>query len=192
MSGTFLNRFHLPPADLPDHPVIVDLGSNIGYTVADLAFRYPNARVVGVEMDYDNATLARQNTSWCGERVNIVHAAVWVQDGVISYGGVEADSFTIFSAPSAGSSKEAPARRVSTLLADHRVDRVDYLKMDIEGAEKFVLSQNADWLDAVQSMKVELHAPASFEWCREVLEQRGFRCWKDDNHFNAACAVRRI
>lgn len=189
LGTTFLENFHLPPVTLPSHPVIVDLGSNVGYTVADLAHRYPMARILGVEMDHENAQLARHNTSWCGERVSIEHAAVWVEDGFVNYEGRDADAYAIISNRSNGSAR-APARQLTSLLSEHQIGRVDYLKMDIEGAESFVLSQQAQWLDVVQSMKIEIHPPASFEWCRELLERRGFCCWKDDRHHNALCAVR--
>ena len=92
---TFLVGFHLPPIDLPPNATIVDLGSNVGFTVADLAYRYPAARILGVEMDERNVTLARTNTARYGERVAIVHAAVWTHDGVVRYTGEADDAFRV-------------------------------------------------------------------------------------------------
>ncbi len=67
--GTFAGRYHRPPAEALDRDLLLiwDLGANIGLTMADLAVRHPRARIVGLEMDAENAALARENTSaWCG------------------------------------------------------------------------------------------------------------------------------
>ncbi len=59
--GTFAGRYHLPPPEAGEPRLIWDLGANIGLTMADLAVRHPGARVVGVELDSENAALARAN-----------------------------------------------------------------------------------------------------------------------------------
>ena len=44
---------------------------------------------------------------------------------------------------------------------DYRIDRIDLLKLDIEGAEFDVLSSASDtWMNAVEAVVVELPAPA--------------------------------
>ena len=53
--GTFARRYHLPPPELTGVRRIWDPGANIGLTMADLARRYPDACVLGVELDADNA-----------------------------------------------------------------------------------------------------------------------------------------
>ena len=66
--GTFAGAYHRPPAEALEHgPRLVwDLGANIGLTMADLAERHPGARVVGVELDSENAALARLNVALLG------------------------------------------------------------------------------------------------------------------------------
>src|SRR5436305_882928 len=50
---TFSGKFHLPPSDLWPR-TIWDLGANIGLTVAHFAVLYPEARLIGVELDDGN------------------------------------------------------------------------------------------------------------------------------------------
>ena len=38
--STFHGRYHLPPTDLPQDCVILDLGGNVGYTVLHFAHRH--------------------------------------------------------------------------------------------------------------------------------------------------------
>jgi FkbM family methyltransferase len=184
---TFLAQFHLPPIALPEDATIVDLGSNVGYTVAHLAFRHPAARVIGVEMDAANFALAQKNTAPFGDRVRLVHAAVWTHDGEIAYGGDADDAFAV---SGAAGPRRAPARRLDTLLDELGAERVDYLKMDIEGAEAAILSEPAPWLDRVRSMKIEVHPPATIESLCAVLEPRGFLCTRDTKHWDCLIAVR--
>jgi FkbM family methyltransferase len=187
---TFLEGFHMPPRELPDHATIVDLGSNVGYTVADLAYRHPTARVIGLEMDARNVELARRNTAWLGPRVEIIHAAAWTSDGEISYAGEADDAFTVTDEKDGADTRTAPAKSLETLFADCALERVDYVKMDIEGAEGAILAGAMKWAERVRSMKIEVHPPVKLEWCRTVLESQGFRCWVDDQHWNCVCAVR--
>lgn len=184
---TFLAQFHLPPATLGEHATIVDLGSNVGYTVAHLAYRHPTARVIGVEMDAANFALAQTNTAAFGGRVQLVHAAVWTHDGEIAYAGDADDAFTVTGDLG---SRRAPARRLDTLFEELGVERVDYLKMDIEGAEAAILAEPAPWLDRVQAMKIEVHPPATIESLQVVLEPRGFRCERDTKHWDCLIALR--
>jgi hypothetical protein len=46
---------------------------------------------------------------------------------------------------------------MDTLLREHGVDRVDVLKVDIEGAEKEVFASCSSWIDRVGVLIVEFH-----------------------------------
>jgi FkbM family methyltransferase len=147
--AVFLHEFHLPPRPLGPEPVILDLGSNIGLTVAHLAHTFPEATVIGVEMDPANFALARENTARYGDRVRLLRAAVWTEDGVISYGGDRSDGFQVSGAARDGADRNhtAPAVRVDTLLDRHGISTADYVKMDVEGAEAAILAAAPAWLD---------------------------------------------
>jgi FkbM family methyltransferase len=184
---TFLVGFHLPPAPLGDEATIVDLGSNVGYTVAHLAYRHPTARVIGVEMDAGNFALAEANTAPFGDRVRLVHAAVWTHDGEIAYDGDADDAFAV---RDGAGTRRAPARRLDSLLDELGVEWVDYVKMDIEGAEAAIVGEDPAWLERVGAMKIEIHPPATYESLRTVLERRGFSCARDSRHWDCLVAVR--
>lgn len=187
---TFVKQYHLPPAPLPEAPTIVDLGTNVGYTVADLAHRHPRARILGVELDATNFALARRNTAHLGDRVTLVHAAAWVEDGTVTYADDEDDAFRVSPGGPRAGARTAPARRILTLLDEYGFERVDYLKMDIEGAEAAVLDAPLDWAGRVRTMRIELHPPATYEAAAAALERQGFACRRDERHWNGIVAVR--
>ena len=185
---TFFQQYHLPPADLPQEAVIVDLGANIGSTLAHLAHLHSAARLVGVEMDDRNAALAQRNVAPFGRRCKVVHAAVWSEDGWVDYAGVDEFGFRI---AGPGKGRSVRAVRMDTLISEQGLDRIDYLKVDIEGAEAEVFREASGWLERVQSLKVEVHPPASLKSISDVLEANGFRSWKDERHWACVAAVKR-
>jgi FkbM family methyltransferase len=83
--GTFTRNDHLPSPEVHAPRIIWDLGANIGLTVAHLAFRFPHARVLGVELDEENVALARRNVAPWADRCGVIHAAVWPSDGEVQY-----------------------------------------------------------------------------------------------------------
>ncbi len=42
-------------------------------------------------------------------------------------------------------------------MEKYSIDKIDLLKMDIEGGEKNVLENSSDWIDSVDIITVELH-----------------------------------
>lgn len=190
--GTFGERFHRPPVTLPRDAVIVDLGANVGYTSVDLAIANPTARVIAVEMDAGNAAVARRNLERFGSRCTVVRAAVWGQNGEVVYEGDEEWAYRVVSSPAPDSGGgRAPSVTVPELLDEADVDRVAYMKMDVEGAEAELINEGAVWLDRVDSLKIEVHPPAGLMSCAAVLETFGFDVSTDTRHGGILVGIRR-
>ncbi|MCP5111802.1 MAG: FkbM family methyltransferase [bacterium] len=185
---TFVGRYHLPPEDLAPVRTILDLGSNIGLTVAHMAAVYPEARILGVELDEGNWAMCQRNA---GERSEVLHAAVWHAPGEVSYGGVRESGYAISDRKVKASVR---ALTVGELIDRLEVPRVDYVKMDIEGAEQEVLRDAGSWAERVRCLKVEVHPEKAstlytLGMCVEDLERLGFTCTLDARHH--ACVVAR-
>jgi FkbM family methyltransferase len=197
--STFVHRFHLPPNDVisDDPALILDLGANIGCTMAHLACRYPQASIVGVELDAENASLCRQNILPWKERCRVVDGAVWAEDGEVQYErrkGAE-DGF-VAGSPSQENSREmqtAKAISLNTLVAAVCTSGqiIDYIKMDIEGAELEVMRNNTEWAARVRCIKIELHGNYSKADCIMDLQRLGFEAWPDNHHNLCVVGVRR-
>lgn len=188
-----LERYHEPARALPTGAVILDLGANIGLTALDLALRHPSARVIAVEMDAGNLEVARANIASVGDRVTLVHAAVWSADGEVEYAPAEEDALSVCT-PTA--EENASVRRrvractVDTLLREVGAERVDYCKMDIEGAEGAVLAR-APWLGRVRQIQVEVHPPAAtIAGVFDALRGAGLEASVDLRHWSSVVGVR--
>ncbi len=197
VDDTFVGRYHLPPMALSPDACVLDLGANIGCTAAHLATMCPRGKVLAVEMDFANAELAGRTLAPFGDRVAVVHAAAWETDGEIEYAGGEAWGLR---AATLGQDPHAPppgdrvfrvrAARVETLIAESGIDRIDYAKVDVEGAESVIVRPDSGWLGRVKSIKVEYHAPATRQSMQEALHSAGFAVSDDPRHPRCVVGVR--
>jgi FkbM family methyltransferase len=157
-SQVFVERHY----DAPYLPVaatrIVDLGANIGLASVFFAARYPAARIVAVEPDPENFKLAGENLA--GLPVTLHRAAAWPEDGVVSleYGMFEGESLGAWGVQVVAGAGGVRAVSMPTLLEQAGFDEVDYLKIDIEGAERELFGSGAErWLRRVRLFSVETH-----------------------------------
>jgi FkbM family methyltransferase len=194
---TFRRPYHLPPNELAGKDLlrIWDLGSNIGSTMAHMAVLYPRAEIVGVELDSENARLCRDNTAAWSDRCTVREVAIWPTDGHVTYRRVSGREYgASVTRDGAGNleTHEVESLSLNSLLAEGRDDiRVDYLKMDIEGAELLVLRRHTEWAERVDSIKVEVHPPYGVEDCLRDLRALGFEARVDSRHWACVEGVRR-
>jgi FkbM family methyltransferase len=180
-------RFYLPMWELPTNAHIVDLGGNIGTAAADFAASHPSARVITVEMDRSNYELCRRNTSTFGTRVTALHAAIWHKNETVRYDGDGEDGFHITNGSDPSRSVEGITMK--ELIRRFNLPRIDYLKIDIEGAERQLFQDpDLDWLTQVHTLCCEVHAPDLFALISGILEAEGFDVEKDPRHWNAIIA----
>jgi FkbM family methyltransferase len=144
--------------------VIVDLGANIGLATLRLLATRPDARVIAVEGDPELIPRLKANTA--GLPVTVVHAAVAGRTGTRAF--YRSDTATWGNAMTRTmpwqTEVQVAAITLDDLLAGHGVERVDLVKMDIEGAEWELLDHG---LPPMGALVAELHAvdgrtPAEF------------------------------
>ncbi len=184
-ANTVVGRHHVPPDGLRPRRIL-DVGANIGLTIAHYATSFPDAVIVGVELDAENAALARRNTASFGARCQVITAAVWSEDGSVAYDTAEAEwGYRI----GAGDG-DARAMTLDTVLRTVGWDSVDFLKLDIEGAEQVVFAQPAAWPARTACLQVETHLPYTVEDCLRDLTELGFRAERDHRHWAGVVARR--
>lgn len=172
---TLADEMHITEMNLRENAVIFDLGANVGYTVIDFAIKFPTATIVAVELDKENAVIARHNIAPFSERCTLIEGAVWNEDGEIDYGGGGAESLRVNASPRFVADRTASSFTIDTLMRMNGIEYIDFLKMDIEGAESQVLDSNAEWMQKVDTINVEAHFDhISTEECQQRLENAGF------------------
>ena len=146
-----------PPA------VIVDAGANIGLASILFANRFPQARIIAIEAERNNFELLKKNVAPYS-RITPLHAALWNHNGSVDVMDPGLGNWGFMTGTHAAPGEQGMAARhavpsftVDRLMADHSIDRIDILKMDIEGAELEVLADASAWIDRVDGLIVELH-----------------------------------
>ncbi len=163
-------------------PYIIDGGANIGLASIYLKLKYPGARIVAFEPDSSIADFYRKNVASFGfADVELVQKGLWSFDGNLEFASEGADGGS-FIADEAGKHKtiSIPVTRLSAYMGK----KVDFLKIDIEGAELEVLEECRAGLPNVERIFVEYHSfegkPQHLARLIAILEEAGFRL-----HINA-------
>lgn len=181
---TFIGRYHLPPLNMRRSiRTIWDLGSHIGLTVGHMAHLFREAHVTACEMDHDNVTMCRQNVQHWQDRINILETAIVGKAGVVNYvrDSNRRSSISVRDPHAAAHTFQAAGRSLPELFEEREVEHVDYLKVDIEGAEEFLLGGDVSWSSQVTCINVEVHPPYDIDRCVDDLSALGFtvkRNWK--------------
>lgn len=200
----FTDRSYAFPCTNPQ-PVIYDCGSNIGLSILYYSKNYPNCRVESFEPNPKVAEVLKQNTEGLkGCTINLHQEAVWIRDEVLAF-GVEGDPDAGRIGDSTGAGRnggptgsgrtgdpdagrigdpdavagtvQVQARDLRSML--DRESRVDFLKIDVEGAESAIIPHIMPCLHKVQSLFVEYHSrpgdPQALGTILQCLEETGFR-----------------
>jgi FkbM family methyltransferase len=144
------SRLSAPPQ------VIVDLGANIGLTTLLLAAQFPEARFICVEPHPENVELLRHNLRCLGDRAQIIHAGIADKPGTMQL-SLAAEHYNASLVRGGDEGIEVRTITMDDLFREAGIDRIDLLKMDIEGAEALILPGRPRWLCEVDVLLAELH-----------------------------------
>jgi FkbM family methyltransferase len=155
---------HFGRRDLLDIPypkntkTIFDFGANIGVSVAVFRHLFPIADILAVEMNRGNFEILKENFL-NDKKTYLVEGAVWSVSGEIDQVDVGGGEWALRVGSYPGM-KIAKVRSYtfSELCTMYQIDKVDILKMDIEGAEVDVLGSSwRDILQKTQLLILEVH-----------------------------------
>lgn len=155
----FLRKFASPFADqkrlLSPAPVetIFDVGGNIGQTVAKYKCRFPDALIYSFE-PYPAACEQLSARYKGASKVQITQCALTNQIGHINFCVNEFSGHnSIFTAVESArrmirqvQEMEVPTTTVDRFCQEHHIDRIDVLKMDIQGSELLCLQGAVEML----------------------------------------------
>ncbi len=163
---------------------ILDVGANIGQTVAYWKLRFPSARVGAVEMMPDNVTRISSQAGLNGWSVGLVPVAATDITGTVTVRLSMANSrnriedIVDTSAVRDGLRAETetvPALPLAAIMDRLGFERVDLMKVDIEGAEVNLLRDIRNWAHRVNALIIEIHDNVDERWARAALETAGYR-----------------
>lgn len=150
--------------NLPQNAYVLDCGGHIGLSVIYIKSICPSAQITVFEPDEKNYTLLKKNIeSHQLEGIDARQEAIWIENTKLSFIQEGNMGSKIGADASANTTKVAATR-----LKDFLNKRVDFLKLDIEGAEYKVIKDIADNLSVVSNIFIEYHG--NFNQNPELVE----------------------
>jgi len=137
-----------------EKPVIYDCGANIGTSVVYFKQTFPNAVIKAFEADPKILEILNQNISKNNiSNIEIIGKAVWVNNNGVEFSQEGADGSSIF-----GNKNKVtvPSVRLKNMLDNE--EKIDLLKMDIEGAEVEVIKDCNSSLKKAEHIFIEFHS----------------------------------
>ncbi len=160
-------------------PLIVDLGANIGLATIWLKRRHPKARLIALEPDPAIYSVLEENIRANGfAEVELLNKAAWNADTTLLFEPDGADGGRQANIES-GNAITVEAVAIDHLLQDCMDgDSIDFLKIDVEGAEDIILEAIRPLLPRVRSLFVEYHGrkglPSTLGRIIRLIEEAGF------------------
>lgn len=137
-------------------PVILDAGGNIGLAAIWFAQSFPEAAVVTVEPDEGNFGILQRNLVQ-EERIHAVHGAVTQRAMRVRIVNRDAGPSSFQIGRSDNSTESGiEGYTVDALSACVEGGELFIAKIDIEGGQRFLFSENTEWLDRVHLIIIEL------------------------------------
>lgn len=161
---------------LRKNPLIIDCGANMGLSVLFFSRYYPDARIIAFEPEQNIVDVLEKNIkSFELNQVELHTSAVWDEKTSLEFftdggmGGSVTNQYT----------EQKPVSIPTERLKDFLIERVDLLKMDIEGAELKVLLDCEPKLHLIDHLFIEYHSfrnqPQQLDVLLQLLNRNGFR-----------------
>lgn len=161
---------------------IIDCGANMGISVAYFSFNYPSHTIHAFEPDSGLFKILTRNVDNLGLKNVVLHnKAVWDKEEKLVFytdggmGGRVNDAYK----------NQDPTYIQAVALEDYIDENVDFLKIDIEGAEDVVLQSCKEKLNQVERIFFEYHnkldSPQTLHELLNLVKQAGFNYYLKDS-----------
>lgn len=156
----------------------LDLGCNIGEVSSFLRqMAGPLGRVIGVDtLTYPDSAV----------RSRVAHIpGILLHHGFLCGESIRQDPAVLQAMCAPNGFDSTLAITVEELMNTYDLSHIDFLKMDIEGAEFGIFRDSLDWLDRVDDLAMEVHKDVGDpEEIIRRLQQKGFRVkWLDEGGY---------
>jgi len=159
--NTFIDPYFDKKAYLQEARNVIDAGANIGYTAILFANWWPQCKVISIEADTENYELTLKNTQ-VYPNIHVLHGGLWNKSTLLKIEAGQEDGFVVKEKSGFGENENknnlTQGVSLTEIMDQFQISEIDFLKMNIEGSEKDVFSENTErWLPVTKSMLVELH-----------------------------------
>lgn len=169
-----------PWVAMSDKLNIIDAGANVGFTTLYLKSQFPSANIVSLEPESSNYIQLKSNVAANNlQEITLLNAGLWQREAYLEVGRDFGDHREwSFYVKEVAEPTDLRGYDVPTLMKQMQWTRVDLLKIDIEGAERYLFTDDNSALNTLRNVRflaIEIHDvyPIREKICK-YLEQYGF------------------
>ncbi len=161
-----------------EQPLVIDCGANIGLSVIYFKQLYPNAKIIAFEPDKKIFDYLKFNiNSFEFQDITLINKGLWKDKTTLKFFSEGADGGRITDKNNNENIIEIETVKLSHYLNNET--QIDFLKLDIEGAETQVLLECEAYLSQVKNIFIEYHSfsqqKQTLSTILSILENNGFR-----------------
>lgn len=144
---------------LGDITKIIDAGANIGFASIFFTNRFKNAKILALEPEKSNFSILKKNV-YHYEYIKVLNRGLWVKNANLKISNRGKTEHWGYMVEEVKNNNEYEVKGISMeeCMKIMGWNKVDLLKLDIEGSEKELFSTGYEkWLDKVKVIILELH-----------------------------------
>lgn len=159
--------------DFNESKIIIDAGANVGYTTVYFSNIFKNAKIIAIEPSFENAEFFLKNIKTLKNSNNIVfyQNALAGKEGLnfsLDRGFRDGKDWSI--ATYFNQNGKIKGISLNEIICNNNLDYISFLKIDIEGAERFIFNFENDlsFLKITEIIAIEIHDEFDI---REIIEK---------------------
>lgn len=181
-----ISEQYLDFAQIKEDSIVIDLGAYSGLTSILFDRKISenntnaNGKVIAIEADKKNLFCLIKNfelyKNKTGRYINYLYSAISDKDGIIEFlseGGMSSNSVTqnsILKLIRGGERIKVPSITLHSLAEKYNLDKIDFIKCDIEGAEKDIFEDEIFFEKYAPRIIVETHYASGIMTSEKVIE----------------------
>lgn len=178
---------------LSETPTIIDMGANIGAFTLFVSHLFPQAKIFAFEPEHTNYKTLIKNINANAINARAFPVAIAKDDGMswLSVDSADTASHTLTDIPNQ-KKQEIRTMSLASFIEQEHLEKIDLVKMDIEGAEYETLLNAGPALDKIDCLVLEIHDHPNYsqEDLLTFLNSRGFNVRRSPSRHNVFHATR--
>lgn len=140
-----------------DVKYILDCGANIGLFSLIYSYRYPEAKIIAIEPESENFNILCMNVK-NNKNIIVVQRGIWSKEVGLKIIPRDTGAYGFMVQECNEEQSDVEGVSIASLIKWYDFPRIDILKMDIEGSELEVITNNSSiWLKKTKIMILETH-----------------------------------
>ena len=138
-----------------DNPkVIIDCGAYIGYSTFYFSKKYPKSKIIAIEPEESNFKILKMNTNRL-KNTMLINKAIYHKKAKLKINNKTKEEWAF--QVNEDENGFTDSTTIEELMIKFNINKIDILKIDIEGSEEYLFKNSNDWINCVNCIIIELH-----------------------------------